>query len=871
MPLARNRHGNDKELENELAYHLDELTQTYLAQGLDPAEARRQAHLDFGGQTQVKQAVREVHLTRWLETLRFGTLAALRFLQHAPGLSLAVVLTLALGVGANSAMFSVLDAVILRPLPYPESDQLVLLRQHNDRQQDANHFLAPVRLEEWNRLNASFEAISGYYKDDLTETSGALPERLTMALVAPRFLTVLGVSPLLGRDFLPSEEHFGAPQAALISYRLWQRHFNGDPGVLGKHLGAGKRSIPIVGVMPPSFLYPDRGIDLWTVSPPDAPYAQSRTATWYTALGRLKPGITPALGLANLAAVQHQLGLQFPATDADLRVDLTPLKESTVGKIRASVWLLYGSVSLLLIIACANIAALLLARTTDREHEISVRFSLGASRRTIVLQLLAETFLLALLGAALGLAVAAGITHVFHLLAGTLPRAEEISLNGRIVLYSLLCAVGTTLLCGLYPAIRGTRRQLAQSLAGSSRTQTAAHHPMQWILVGVQVTLAVVLLTGAGLFVRSLQELGRVSPGFDASHVLTFQVTGSYGETMDMGRLTQRIGRTLDALRALPGVTAASTSSALPGMPGKYQDDYRRDGQTGTNGTHTESRLLAGSRTVSDGYFNTMAIPVLLGKGCSSTPDTPTSGGEYVINRSFATRYFADTPALGHTLAVAANGSFTPPGRIVGIAADAREEGLNSAPEPLAYSCFNAPGPAPVFLVRTSGDPARMEDVIRRKLRELEPGRSVYAIAPLGGQLDSAFTEDRLRTLVLVTFAGAAVLLACIGLYGTLGYLARLRHREIGLRLTLGASRAQVATLLLAQGLRVTLLGCVAGAAASLLTTHLLATMLYGISPLDLRTWLSVLLCTLLAAAGACALPARRAAQVEPVQALRAG
>ena len=877
MPVSRQQpeheHSHPRhpdEFDRELAFHLEELTQTYIAQGMNAREARRQASLDFGGHTQIKQAIRDVHLSRWIEAVRFQAKAALRFLQHAPGLSVAVVLTLGLGIGANSAMFSVLDAVILHPLPYPASDDLVVLTQHNDLH-DANVFVAPSRLEDWNRLSTSFQAISGWYKDDLTETSGALPERLTMALIAPRFLTVMGVSPLLGRDFLPAEEHFGSPQAALISYSFWQRHFHADPDVLGKQLHAGRWNMPIIGVMPASFLYPDRGVDLWTVSPPDAPYAQRRDETWFTAIGRLKPGTAPALGRANLATVQHALGLQFPATDADLRVELTPLKELTIANIRASVWLLYGSVSLLLLIACSNIAALLLARTADRQHEISIRFSLGASRRTIILQLLAETFTLSLFGSLLGLAIAGLVTHVFHLLAGTLPRAEEIALNGRIVLYSLLCAIGTTLLCGLYPAVRGTRRQLAHSLAGTSRTQTAARHPMQWVLVGVQVTLAVVLLTGAGLLVRSLQELSRVSPGFDAAHVLTFQVTGSYGETADMGRLSQRINRTLEALRALPGVTAAATSVTIPGMPGKYQDEYRRDGQKGPTPGTTDGKILAESRTVSDGYFNAMSIPVLLGKSCSATPARLTSQGEYVINRSFAARYFPNGSPLGHTLAVAASGGLYPHGPIVGVVADAREGGLNTAPQPTAYACFNAPDPAPIFLVRTPGDPTRMADAIRRELRELEPGRSVYAIVPLREHLDSAFSENRLRTVVLVSFAGTAVLLACIGLYGTLSYLARIRHREVGVRLTLGASRAQVASLFLGQGLRVTAVGCMVGAAASLVTTRLLATMLYGISPLDLRTWLSVLLFTLFAAVIACAIPAHRAAQVEPVEALRAG
>ena len=853
-------------LDQEISFHLQQLTDSYIARGLSPQEARRQARLDFGGPTQVKQSVREVHLSPALDAAAFYLRAALRSLRHAPGFSIAVIATLALGIGANSAMFSVLDAVVLRPLPYPAANQLVLITERNGHQHDTNQLVAPIRLEDWNRLNSTFQSISGSYKDDVTETSGPLPERLTAAYVAPRFLSVMGVSPLLGRDFSPAEAHFGGPPAALISYGLWQRRFQSDPHVLGRTLHAGQSTLPIIGVMPPSFLFPDRQFDLWMVSPPDAPYAQNRSSTWFNVVGRLKPGVTPAQGLANLATVQHQLGMQFPTTDADLRIEVTPLKETTIGNIRDSLWLLYGSVSLLLLIACSNIAALLLARTTDREHEISVRFSLGAPRRGIIAQLLAETFLLALLGSLLGLALAAGITHVFHLLAGALPRKEEISINWRVVLYSLLCAVGTTLLCGLYPAVRGTRRQLAQSLATSSRTQTAARSPMQWLLVGVQVTLAVVLLTSAGLLVRSLQQLGRVSPGFDAAHVLTFQITGSYGETADMGRLIQRIDRTLNALRTTPGVEAAATASSMPGLPGRYQVDYSRDGQTGLG-----QLISAAGRLVSAGYFDTMHIPLILGRSCGPSSANPNAPGEYLVNRTFADRFFADTPPLGHMLAVATDQNFAPPGRIVGVVADAREQGLNASPVPTAYFCFSAPGPAPIFLVRTHGDPAQFEETIRRRVRELEPGRSVYAIVPLQQQLDTSFQDDRLRTIVLVSFASMAVLLACIGLYGTLSYLARVRHREMGVRLTLGASRTQVAGLFLRQGIRVALLGCLAGGIASLLVTRLLASMLYEVSPLDPPTYLGVLLFTLVAAVVACAVPAHRAARIEPTEALRAG
>lgn len=861
---ATQKQNKEAALDSELAFHIAELTDSYIAQGYSAAEARRRALVDFGGPTQIKQTVRELYLTRWFDVARFYLRAVLRYLRHSPGFSLAVIGTLALGIGANSAIFSVLDAVVLRPLPYPASGQLQLIAQHNIRNQDSNTFVAPVRLEDWNRLSGSFEAISGTYKDDLTETSGNLPERLTEAMVAPRFFTVMGVAPMLGRTFLPAEEHFGGPRAVLISYRLWRRRFNADPGVLGRQLHVGHASLPIVGVMPPLFLYPDREVDVWEPSPPDAPFARSRESTWYAAIGRLKPGITPQTGQANLNAVQRQLGLAFPKPDASLRVETTPFKEAVVGGVRQSLWLLYGSVSLLLLLACSNIAGLLLARTAEREHEISVRFSLGASRGVLIAQLLAEVFALALLGSALGLCLAAGVLHIFHQVAAGLPRTEEITLNWRVALYSLACASGTTLLCGMYPAWRGTRRQLARSLAAGGRTQTGARGTLQWWLVGTQIGLAVILLTGAGLLVRSLLALGSVSTGFDPDHVLSFQLTGSYGETADMGRLVQRINTDLDALRSLPGVEAAATSVFLPGLPATYQLEYKRDGHAKEG-----QPILADGRMVSDGYFKALEIAVLQGQSCDPSGSAPVNATQYVVNRSFAERYFANGTPLGHTLQPAASAQISPPGRIVGIVADAREQGLDQAPLPTVYTCFNASSPAPHFLLRTRGNPKSMIAAVQQRMRQKEPQRSVYAAMPLRAHLDDAFSDDRLRTGVLVSFAAIAVLLACIGLYGTVSYLTRLREREVGVRLVLGASRIQVASLFLRQGGLVVACGCAAGMVASVLFSRLLATMLFGVSPLDLATYSTVLLVTFTLAALACLLPARRAALLEPTQALR--
>jgi putative ABC transport system permease protein len=846
-------------MDREILFHIEEETQRHIGQGLPPEEARRRAMLEFGGREQVKQTLREVQVWPFAEHLLFNLKAALRFLRKAPGFSAAVVLTLALGIGANSAVFSAIDAVIFRPLPFPESDQILVLSQRDTQGRDANPFVAPVRLEDWNRRNATFQAISGYYTDDLSETSGQLPEKITEALVAPRFLQVMGVSPILGREFSPQEEHWGGPVGVLISYAFWQRRFHGDPNVLGQNLHIGSHADPIIGVMPASFQFPSRDVDLWMVSTPDAPFAQRRDATWFTVVGRMKPGVTPQKAAADLRAVQAQLGRQFPKPDGELTVDTVALKETIVGGMRNSLWLLYGSVTLLLLIACSNIAALLLARTAEREQEISIRYSLGASRLNIVIQILTEVFALAILGSLAGLLVATFTVGGFHRLAATLPRASEISLDWKIVAYSLFIAGLTTLLCGLLPAIRGTRRALAHSLAQGSRTQVSVRNRMQWALVGVQVALAVTLLLGAGLLLRSMQQIARVSPGFDPAHVLTLQVSGSWGETVDNAALSARINRTLDGLRTLPGVEADATSATLPGASALYQLAFNIDGKT--DPAHP---MTADSRYVSGGYFETVRIPILMGESCRLTSTNP----EVVVNRAFVDRYLNSASPIGHILGRTET-NFLPPAIIRGVAADAREEGLNKAPVPTVYTCYSAPGPFPNYLIRTHGDPTAMTDAIRRRIHELEPSRSVYAITTLQDHLDESFAENRLRTLLLTIFAASAVSLACIGLYGTLSYLAKLRQKEVGVRLALGALRSQIVVRFLGQGLRVTCLGCVAGLAMGFVSSRLLRGMLYGVTAVDPLTYAGVAALVVAVAALSLLIPALRSARLEPAKVLR--
>jgi putative ABC transport system permease protein len=851
----------DAQIDSELRFHIDALTEENIAAGMSPAEARRKAQLEFGGREQIKEELRDVYRVQFLDAATMNLKAALRFLRKSPSFSIAVILTLALGIGANSAVFSAIDAILLKPLPFPEGDQLVKIGQSSRTTQSPQTFVAPVRLEDWNRMNTRFQAMTGYYTETASETTGELPEKVTQALVSPRFLQVWGVAPALGRDFTDQEEHVGGPDVVIISDRYWRNRFGADPQILGRKVRMGKESSSIVGVMPPSFHFPERDVDLWSPVPVDAKVAQLRDATWYFVVGRMKPGVTVEQARANLATVQAQLGQQFPKPDGDLDVLIDPLKETTVGGVRQSLWILFGSVSLLLLIACTNIVSLLLARATQRRHEIAVRFSLGASRGAIVAQLLTESFVLAVAGAALGLFVAWGAADIFRALAANLPRVEEIHLDLRVVLYALACSVVVTLLCGLFPALSGTKRGLSGSLAQSSRTQVSGRNRLQWLLVGVQVALAVTLLAGAGLLLRSFEALGRVSPGFEFGHILTLHISGSWGETAEMKGLAQRIDRILEAIRVVPGVENAATAATLPGVPGEFSTGLKFvEGEQDPN-----HKIVAESRFVSHSYFDTMKIPTLAGEGCRENYDAL----QVMVNRSFADTFLLGQTSIGKHIEVLGN-SFLKSGEIRGVVADARELGLNRAPAPTVYWCWNAPMPDPNYLVRTVGDePMMFAQTLRQKIHEIEPGRSVFDITPLSDHLDDAFAENRMRTVLLAFFAATAISLACVGLYGTLSYSLTLRRREVGLRLALGAARSEILNRVLLEGAGVAALGCIAGCLLALAFARTLAGMLYGVTPYDPVTLATVIGVVMLVAIVASLIPAVRASHVEPMQVLR--
>jgi putative ABC transport system permease protein len=854
------KRASDAQMNSELRFHIDELTDENIAAGMPPDEARRRAVLEFGGQEKFKEEVRDVYRIRLLDATVANLKSAFRFIRKSPTFSITVILTLALAIGANSAVFSAIDAILLKPLPFPEADQLVRVDQYNPKTSSPFHLVAPIRLEDWNSLNSTFQALTGYYPEDVSESTGPLPEKVTRVWVSPRFFQVWAVMPALGREFTHEEETLNGPAAVLISDRFWRRRFNAEPNIVGQNLRLEGHLTPIVGVMPPSFLFPNREADLWCPIPAGLSYGPARENNWFTVIGRLKPGVTVAQARANLATVQAQLGRQFPKTDANLSVGIEPLKETTIADSRRSLWLLFDSVTLLLLIACTNIVALLLSRAAQRQHEISVRFSLGAPRGALIAQLLTETFLLALIGSVLGLFLASAASDIFRSLAGQLPRVEEIHLDSRIVLYSLACSVVVTLLCGLFPAIRGTRRSLSGSLAQSSRSQVSGRNPLQWLLVGIQVALAVTLLAGAGLLLRSFQQLGRVTPGFDAAHMLTFQLSMNYGETADMKKLRQFTDRILETLRATPGAEAAAISVGVPGVPFQYQTELKLiEGRS-----ESEPKLIAYNRLVSASYFATMRIPLLAGEVCRETDGPPS----VVVNRAFADAYFPGSSVIGHHLQPL-NFGYSGPAAIVGISSDAREAGLDQQPVPSVYWCAPIAEPGTYFLVRTHNAPMTMAETMRKQIHEIDPARSVYDFAPLEQRFSDALAENRLRTILLSFFAATALSLACVGLYGTLSYNVNVRQREVGLRLALGALRGQIVKQFLWQGLAVCVLGCLAGFALAAASTRVLAGLLYGVSPTDLPTLSAVILLVLAVAAIACLLPSIRASRVEPMQVLR--
>jgi predicted permease len=537
-------------------------------------------------------------------------------LRRSPGFTATVLFTLALGIGANSAVFSGIDVILVRPLPYVEPDRLVSVMQTRPEVGATN--LAPVRLEEWNRSNSTFDAVTGYTTEDVSDTTGETPQRVRWAGVAPSFLEVWRVAPLLGRGFT-ADDHAQRPTIVMISERLWRDRFDADPNILGRTIRLGDPvgfPFAIVGVLPDSFRFPDRDVDVWFPNFTNYEQGRSRTARSYVGVGRLRTGVTLEQARADLNVVQARLAEQFPDPDAEIGVSLRPLKDAVVGEARGSLWLVFGAVSLLLLIACANIAALLLARANERARDMAVRRSLGATGRAIAAQTLTEAAALAVAGAAVGVLVAAGGAAVFRTLAPDLPRLDEIGLDARIAAYTAASTVIVTLLCGLVPALRSAHG--AESVRSAGRGQVSGSQRVQWSLVGVQVALSITLLAGAGLLLRSFAELSRVDTGFEPERVLAFRVSGSNFEYVNSD-VPARVERTRAGLEQLPGIEAAAVTFQPPGVTSRNPVEVHLAGSE----QDAASSMLADFRIVSPSYFETVGIPISPGSSAAKATTKP--------------------------------------------------------------------------------------------------------------------------------------------------------------------------------------------------------------------------------------------------------
>jgi predicted permease len=775
---------------------------------------------------------------------------AVRVLSRAPAFSLTAILTLALGIGANSAVFSALDAVVLSPLPFPNGERLVRIMQVIDGRPA---FVAPVRIEDWNRLTSSFDGITGFLAEELSDTTGEFPEMARRARVAPRFFDVWGIAPAIGRGFVDADHQ--APTSAVISDRYWRTRLAADPNVLEKEVLIGGQSWRIVGVMPPSFLFPDRGTDLWM--PMAASLAQGRDLTWYPGVARLKPGVTIAAARADLLRVQSALGETYPDTDARIGIEIEPFKNGVVARAGGSLWLLFAAGSLLLLIVCTNVATLLLTRGAERRREISVRLALGASSSTVVWQLLTETAVLATAGGAAGLFLATAISRGLRAIAGNVPRLDEIALDGRVVLYTLGSVALVTLLCGLLPSLRNARLGLAANIGSGHGARVSGRHSLHWSLAGVQVALSVALLVGAGLLLRSFQELGRLDAGFERASILTFRLSSGFADSYPTSAFPARVAAALEELSALPGVEAAATASFLPGVPTSYEVEY----EVPSAAAAPETRVLAEERVASPGYFATLGIPLTDGALCRD------GAGQVMVNQRFVEQYFGGAAAVGAQVVRAQ--PFPVNATIAGVVGSARERGLDREPAPTVYFCRNWGNPNSSFLVRARGDPSAIIQQVRLKLRELEPLRAPYNIAPLDEQIGNAFAQSRMRAIVLAAFAGTALLLAALGLFGTLSYMLSLCRREVGLRMAVGARGGDIAAQFVGKTLRVVGVACAAGLALSFAFARLLRGMLIEVSPTDPRTLVAVVALVVAVGVLAALVPAARAARIEPMRVLR--
>ncbi len=812
----------------------------------------------------------------FFQDVRYG----LRLHAKSPGFAAIAIITLALGIGANTALFSVVNAVLLNPLPYRQPDRLVAL--YSKTKEFRRSSISYPNFLDWVRDNRSFSALAAFREDDFNLTGMGQPQRVTAEMVSASFFPLLGVKPVIGRTFTAQEDRLGGRPVVLISYGFWKREFGGARDVVGKTLTLNNTVYTIVGVIPAGFRY-DSGnfhtncslyvpIGQWN----DSTFRDRRAAMGMDAVGRLKPGATVAQARADMELVAAHLAEQYPNADHGTSVTVVPLKQDVVGNIRPFLLVLLAAVGFVLLIACANVANLLLARSTGRTREFAIRAALGAGQGRMVVQLLTESLLLSVSGGVLGLLVAAwGTKAALNVLPEALPRASAVHLDGRVLLFTLGVSVLAGVLFGLAPALKTLRVELHETLKEGGRGGSGARHSTQRIFVAAEMALAVVLLIGAGLMIRSLTKLWSVNPGFDAKHLLTFGLSSSrpLGNTPEEIRATMRqIERQLESV---PGVRAASLIGGSLPMTGDSELPFWIAGQPKPA---TDSQMkVALFYGVQPDYLKVMKIPLIRGR--SLTPqDNQHSAPVIVIDQKFASLYFGEQNPIGQRIHLAL---FDTTPEIVGVVGHVKQWGLGEEGRVPVQAQFYFPisqipdkfmplvGHTIGAVASTAGSPVNEVAAIRRRLAELNSDLVVFSPVSMEEIISRSLAAQRFSMVLLSVFAGLALLLSCVGIYGVISYLTGQRAHEISIRMALGAQQRDVLGMVLGQGAKMALLGVGIGLAAAFALTRLMSDMLFGVSARDPLTFLAVSALLVLVALAACYLPAWRATRADPARALR--
>lgn len=856
----------ERDLEEEMKFHVDMQTDKHVEEGMAPEEARALARRELGSVDRFKDEVRDVRGVTWMDDLRRDVRFGLRSLRRSPAFTAVALLCLALGIGANAALFSVLNAVLLRPLPYPEPERLV--RVYETQEGLGAGAVSMPNYRDWVAQSTRFESLVAWQPGSRNLQEAGDAQRLRTVEATPDLFRMLRARALHGRVFAPGQDEPGRSQVVVIGEALWRRRFGGDPSLVGRPVRLDGAPYTVIGIMPAAFAFPPlarEATEAWLLSAPDPRLVSQRGAHFLAVTGRLKPGVSPEQGEAELKQIAARIEKAYPDDQTGRSVQVMPLRESIVGRKRPALLILLGAVFLVLLIACANVANLLLARATTRQREVAVRLALGASRSRLMRQLLVESLVLALGGALLGLLLARwGLAALSPLARTALPLAGGIPLDGRVFLFLLAVAAFSGIVFGLVPALQSARGDVRERLVDGGGRTTAAGGQQRFRsgLVVAEIALSLVLLVGAGLLLRGFLKVSGTEPGLVSQRVLTAHVALPFGQA----EVTPRFYRPLLArVRALPGVRSAAVISMLP------LQDY------GSNVSYTvegrpvpplPQQPIAESRLASPGFFASLGIPMLWGRDFDER-DGAKGSRVVIVNEVLAREEFPGESPLGRRLRCSGS-TF----EVVGVIGAVRQAGLDQ--EPLAeiylpYSDFEFGSFASdmVLVVKTAGAPAAVAGNLRRAVRATDPGVPLYQVLTMDQVISDSLASRRLNLWLLALFAGIALALSAAGLYGVISYLVAQRTREIGMRMALGAQARDVIGLVMRQGSRLTAAGIVAGLLGALALTRWLESLLDGVSARDPLTFLGIAVLLVAVALFASWLPARRAARVSPMVAIR--